>query len=166
MPSDTVPSTGTDVCSSTTSGGKALPSSTGTSDSRLGKYRSPFRPRMPGPTNGDSSVTPSRSGTPSWAFSMNNWYCATALSSTASARHGVAKLPAATTRTGPGSAPSTAASRPSETIRTSTLSQRHARYEESTGAQGAYHAKTTTGSMPNLGGPWLQVPFSPPIPPR
>ena len=37
VPSDTVPSDGTDVCTSTTSGGRALASSAGTSDSRQGK---------------------------------------------------------------------------------------------------------------------------------
>ncbi|MGC2005446.1 hypothetical protein [Trebonia sp.] len=37
VPSDTVPSDGTDVCTSTTSGGRAVASSDGTSDSRQGK---------------------------------------------------------------------------------------------------------------------------------
>ncbi len=72
VPSDTVPSDGTDVWISTTSGGRALASRAGTSDRRQGKYLSRACPRMPGPTNGDSSVTPSRSGIPGCAFSANN----------------------------------------------------------------------------------------------
>jgi len=64
VPSDTVLPTGTEVWTSTTSGGSGPASMIGTSDSRPGKYRSRSRPRIPGPTNGDSSVTPSRSGTP------------------------------------------------------------------------------------------------------
>ena len=62
---------------------------------------------MPGPTNGDSSVTPSRSGIPACAFSANSRYRASVPSSTARARHGVAKLPPTTTLGVPGSAPST-----------------------------------------------------------
>src|SRR5579871_516424 len=61
-------------------------------------------------------MTPSRSGTPGWAFSMNSRYSATAASSAASARQGVAKLPPATIRGLPGSALSTAPSLASETI--------------------------------------------------
>ena len=53
---------------------------------------------MPGPTNGDSSVTPSRSGTPVCAFSMKSRYSGTDTSSACRARHGVAKFPPATTR--------------------------------------------------------------------
>ncbi|MGC2005445.1 hypothetical protein [Trebonia sp.] len=45
---------------------------------------------MPGPTNGDSNVTPCRSGIPACAFSANSRYRATVPSSTDSARHGVA----------------------------------------------------------------------------
>src|SRR5580698_11088242 len=65
---------------------------------------------MPGPTNGDSRVTPSRSGMPACAFSANSRYRATEPSSTASARHGVAKLPPTTTLGVPTSAPSATAS--------------------------------------------------------
>jgi hypothetical protein len=72
VPSDTVPPDGTDVWIRTTSGGRALTSSVGTSDKRQGKYLSRARPRMPGPTKGDSSVTPSRSGIPACAFSANS----------------------------------------------------------------------------------------------
>ena len=72
VPSDTRPPAGADVCTSTTSGGTGLASSAGTSDSRHGKYRSRAWPRMPGPTNGVSSVTPSRSGIPGCAFSANS----------------------------------------------------------------------------------------------
>ncbi len=101
---------GTVACTSTTSGGRALASSAGTSDRRQGKYRSRDRPRMPGPANGVSSVTPSRSGMPGCAFSANSRYRASAPSSTARTRQGVAKLPAATTRGVPASPPSTIAS--------------------------------------------------------
>src|ERR1700733_11156769 len=65
---------------------------------------------MPGPTKGDSSVTPSRSGIPACAFSANSRYRATEPSSTASARQGVAKLPPATTLGVPRSGPSAIAS--------------------------------------------------------
>src|ERR1700756_2838632 len=72
---------------------------------------------MPGPTNGDSSVTPSRSGVPGCAFSMNSRYRATVPSSTARVRQGVAKLPPATTLGVPASAPSAIASCRSDTTR-------------------------------------------------
>src|ERR1700722_9151563 len=65
---------------------------------------------MPGPTNGDSSATPSRLGIPACAFSANSRYRASVPSSTASARHGVAKLPPTTTLGVPASAPSSIAS--------------------------------------------------------
>src|SRR6516225_3091866 len=121
VPSDTVASTGGDVCISTTSGGIMVASITGIRESRQGKYLSRALPRMPGPMNGDSRITPSRSGTPGCAFSMHSRYSATAASSTASACHGVAKLPPATTRGTPGSAPSTAPSRDRDTMRTRSL---------------------------------------------
>src|SRR5690606_12206680 len=102
MPSDTVSPAGTEVCTTTTSGGSGPLRRLGTRDSRDGKYRSPPRPRMPTPTNGVSSSTPSRSGTPSWALSMNSRYSGSARSRTASARAGAAKLPPATIRGRPG----------------------------------------------------------------
>src|SRR6516165_1326978 len=125
VPSDTVASTGGDVCISTTSGGIMVASITGIRESRQGKYLSRSLPRMPGPMNGDSRITPSRSGTPGCAFSMHSRYSATAASSTARACHGVAKLPPATTRGTPGSAPSTAPSRDRDTMRTRPLSRTH-----------------------------------------
>src|SRR5215471_15694786 len=123
VPSDTVASTGGEVCISTTSGGIVVASITGIRESRQGKYLSRALPRMPGPMNGDSRTTPSRSGTPGCAFSMHSRYSATAASSTASACHGVAKFPPATTRGTPGSAPSTAPSLDCDTIRTRPLSR-------------------------------------------
>ena len=59
-----VPSAGVEVCTSTTSGGsvslsRRVPGTAGT-----GSTEARLAPRMPGPMNGDSSVTPSRSGTP------------------------------------------------------------------------------------------------------
>src|SRR5689334_6532147 len=65
---------------------------------------------MPGPTNGDSSVTPSRSGIPGCAFSANSRYRPTVPSSTVRARQGVAKLPPTTILGVSGSPPSTIAS--------------------------------------------------------
>ena len=118
VPRETVPSAGAEVCTSTTSGGSAVASRTGTSDSRQGKYLSCSRPRIPAPTKGVSSVTPARSGTPAWAFSMNSRYSATVSSRIRNVRHGVPWLPAATTLGRPGSVSSTAASLVSETIRT------------------------------------------------
>jgi hypothetical protein len=53
VPRETVESDGIDACTSTTSGGRAVASSDGTSDKRQGKYLNRERPRMPGPTNGD-----------------------------------------------------------------------------------------------------------------
>src|ERR1700722_12087109 len=117
MPSDTVSPAGAEVCTNTTSGGRAPASKTGTSESRLGKYLNRSRPRMPTPTNGDSSVTPSRSGIPGWAFSANSRYSSTDPSRTARACHGGAKLPPATTLGAGGRKASSEASLASATIR-------------------------------------------------
>jgi hypothetical protein len=123
MPSETVPFTGTEVCTSTTSGGSASLSKLGTSDNRHGKYRRRLRPRIPAPTNADSRITPSRSGTPGCAFSANRRYSAVTWSRMAKARQGVAKLPLTTTRGMPGSPPRTAPSFESVTTRIETFSQ-------------------------------------------
>ena len=57
-----------------------LRNSTGTSDSRDGMYRRCGLLRIPGPTKQVSSVTPSRSGIPDWAFSAQSRYSGTAAS--------------------------------------------------------------------------------------
>jgi hypothetical protein len=69
VPSETVPSYGVEVCTTTTSGGSVVANNRGTSESRLGTYARRGLRRMPGPTNDVSSVTPSRSGRPGWPLS-------------------------------------------------------------------------------------------------
>ena len=72
VPSETVPSNGVLVCTRTTSGGVVVRNRTGASDSRLGMYRNRGLRRTPGPTNGVSMTTPSRSGTPTCGLSTNS----------------------------------------------------------------------------------------------
>ena len=97
-PRETRPPRGALTCTSTMCGCVTDLSSCGTSDSREGRYDSVAAPRMPAPTKGVSSSTPSRHGTPAGALSMNKRYAGSSASTASSRGHGTAPLPLAKTR--------------------------------------------------------------------
>ncbi len=64
MPSDTFPFLGVEVWRRTTSGGRLVAKSRGTSERRMGKYLRSSSLRTPSPTKGVSVMIPSRRGHP------------------------------------------------------------------------------------------------------